>query len=100
MARPGNVAVAGILEYSYRLMSVYGCYISVSLDCTIYMLGVFAIEVSRLIGTCLCSLFKSRHNTSIFAFLILNQSRKEMMSGISRMLLPFWQNFVVYVTFC
>ena len=36
----------------------------VSLDCTIYMLGAFAIEVSHLIGTCTCSLFKTRHNTS------------------------------------
>ena len=27
-----------------------------SLDCTIYMLGVFAIEVSRLIGICICLL--------------------------------------------
>ena len=34
----------------------------VSLDCTIYMLGVFAIEVSRLTGTCMSSLFKTRHN--------------------------------------
>ena len=34
----------------------------VSLDCTIYMLGAFAIEVSHLIGTCRCSLFKTRHN--------------------------------------
>ena len=28
MARPGNAVVAGILEYSYRLMSIYGCYMS------------------------------------------------------------------------
>ena len=33
-----------------------------SLDCTIYMLGVFASKVSQLIGTCICSLFKTRHN--------------------------------------
>ena len=68
MARPGNVAVAGILEYSYCLYMVV--IRPVSLDCTIYMLGVFAIEVSRLIGTCLCSLFKTRHNTSVFAFIL------------------------------
>ena len=36
----------------------------VSLDCIIYMVGVFPIEVSCLIGTCICSLFKTRHNTS------------------------------------
>ena len=36
----------------------------VSLDYTIYMLGMFAIEISSLIGTCLCSLFKTRHNAS------------------------------------
>ena len=40
----------------------------VSLDCTIYMLGVFAIEVSRLIGTCMCSLFRTRHNASRWQF--------------------------------
>ena len=28
----------------------------VSLDCTIYVLGVFAIEICRLIGTCICLL--------------------------------------------
>ena len=57
MVRPGNAVVAGILEYSYLLMSVY-IYIymvvihPVSLDCTIYvlLLGVFAIESSCLIG--------------------------------------------------
>ena len=54
MAHPGNAVVAGILEYSYLLMSIYMVVIHpVSLDCTIYMLGVVAIEVSRLIGTCL-----------------------------------------------
>ena len=26
------------------------------------LLGMFAIEVSHLIGTCICSLFKTRHN--------------------------------------
>ena len=52
MAHPGNAVVAGILEYSYLLMSIYMVVIHpVSLDSTIYMLGVVAIEVSRLIGT-------------------------------------------------
>ena len=36
----------------------------VSLDSSIYMLGVFAIEISHLIGTCPCLLFKTRHNTN------------------------------------
>ena len=35
----------------------------VSLDCTIYVLGVFAIEVSRLIGTSMFLLFKTKHNS-------------------------------------
>ena len=66
MARPGNAIVVGILEYSYRLMSMIHMVIIclVSLDCTIYMLGVFTTEVSGLTGTCICSLFKTRHNTS------------------------------------
>ena len=65
MAHPGNAVVAGILEYSYLLMSIYMVVIHpVSLDCTIYMLGVFAIEISRLIVTCPCLLFKTRHNTN------------------------------------
>ena len=41
MAHPGNAVVAGILEYSYRLMSMV--LQPVSLDCTIYVLGVFGI---------------------------------------------------------
>ena len=55
MARPGNAIVAGILEYSYRALSIHMYMVviqQVSLDCTIYMLGVFVIEVSHLIGTC------------------------------------------------
>ena len=65
MAHPGNAVVVGILEYSCLLMSIYMVVIHrVSLDYTIYMLGVVAIEVSHLIGTCLCSLFKTRHNRS------------------------------------
>ena len=39
MACPENAVMVGILEYSYRLMVV-------GLVCTIYMLGVFAFEVS------------------------------------------------------
>ena len=35
----------------------------VSLDYTIYVLGVFAIKISRLIGTCICLLLTVRHNT-------------------------------------
>ena len=63
MACPGNAVVAAILEHSYRLMSIYMVVICpVSPDCTIYMLGVFAIEDSCLIGTCICSLFMTRHN--------------------------------------
>ena len=67
MAHPGNAVVVGILEYSYRLMSLYHMVVicPISLDCTIYMLGVFAIEVSCLIGTCIYSLFKPTHNSEL-----------------------------------
>ena len=64
MAHPGNAVVAEILEYSSLLMDIYIVIICpVSLDCTIYMLGVFAIEVSHLIGTSMCLLFKTRHKS-------------------------------------
>ena len=56
MAHPGNAVAAGILEYSYLLVSIYKYMVvthPVSLDCTIYVLGVFAIESSRLIGICI-----------------------------------------------
>ena len=60
MAHPGNAVAAGILEYSYLLVSIYKYMVvthPVSLDCTIYLLGVgvFAIdvEVSHLIDTCI-----------------------------------------------
>ena len=59
MVHPWGAVVAGILEYSYLLMSVYIYMVvicPVSLDCTIYVLGVFAIEICRLIGTCICLL--------------------------------------------
>ena len=50
MARPGNAAVAGILEYSYLLMSVYGY---MSGQSGLYHLHARSgsIEVGRLIGT-------------------------------------------------
>ena len=54
MACPGNAVVVGILDYSYLLMSfiIYMIVVRpVSLDCTIYVLGVFAIEICHLIGT-------------------------------------------------
>ena len=48
MARPGNAVVAGILESSYLLMSIYGCYSSGQSGLSaIYMLGVVAVEVSH-----------------------------------------------------
>ena len=34
----------------------------VILNCTIYVLGVFAVEISHLISTCICSLLKTRCN--------------------------------------
>ena len=52
MAHPGNAVAAGILEYSYLLVSVYGCYTS-GQSGVFYVLGVFAIESSRLIGICI-----------------------------------------------
>ena len=61
-SRPGNAVVAGILEYSYGLMSC-GCYTSGQSGLYHLHVGVFAIEVSHLIGTCICSLFKTRHNS-------------------------------------
>ena len=59
MAGPGNAVVAGILEYISRDCLYVVVIRPVSVDYTIYMLGVFGIEVSRLTGTCVCSLFKT-----------------------------------------
>ena len=64
----GKAVVAGILEYIYPSGTVYMVIRLVSLDCTIYLLGVgvFAIEVevSRLIDTCIyVHYLRLRHNT-------------------------------------
>ena len=60
---PWECRSGGNLEYSYHLMSIYMVVIRpIHLDCTIYRLGAFEFEVSHLIGTCICSLFKTRHN--------------------------------------
>ena len=37
----------------------------VILNCTIYVLGVFAVEISHLIDTCICSLLKTKCNNLI-----------------------------------
>ena len=58
MARPGNAVVTESWSIAIR----HSLYIAViRLDCTI-LVGAFGIEVSRLIGTSMCLLFKTRHN--------------------------------------